>query len=75
MNFCLELPDDVLERYAMGTLSGPDFIPLEEHLLVCTTCQSRLAALEDFVQVIRSALAALALHPVARISAQHALSL
>ena len=60
MNFCLELhyPDDALERYAMGKLSGVDSISLEEHLLVCTACQTSLLAVEEYILVFRAALAA-----------------
>ena len=59
MNFCLELhfPDDVLERYAMGRLSGVDSVPLEEHLLICTACQTNLLAVEEYILVVRVALA------------------
>jgi hypothetical protein len=60
MNLCLELhyPDDVLERYAMGKLSALDYVPLEEHLLICTACQTNLLAVEDYVKIARAALAA-----------------
>ena len=60
MNLCLELhyPDDVLERYAMGKLSALDYVPLEEHLLICTSCQTNLLAVEDYIQIARAALAA-----------------
>ena len=77
MNICFEshFPDDVLEKYAMGTLSNLDYGPLEEHLLLCTTCQTRLAEVEEFVLVIRVALAQLALNPHARFSAQSAFAL
>jgi hypothetical protein len=63
MNFCPELhyPEDVLERYAMGKLSGVDYVPLEEHLLICTACQTDLLALEEYILVARAALAAASL--------------
>lgn len=41
--------DDALERYAMGRLSEPELAGLEEHLLVCESCQDRLA-LEDSIR-------------------------
>ena len=60
MNSCLELhyPDDVLERCAMGGLSSLDYVPLEEHLLICTACQTKLLAVEEYIAVVRAALAA-----------------
>jgi hypothetical protein len=77
MNICFEshFSDDVLEKYAMGTLPHLDYGPLEEHLLLCTTCQTRLKQVEEFVLVIRAALAQLVLNPQARFSAQSAFAL
>jgi predicted anti-sigma-YlaC factor YlaD len=59
MNSCLELhyPDDVLERYAMGNLSALECVPIEEHLLMCTACQTNLLAVEEYILVTRAALA------------------
>jgi hypothetical protein len=77
MNICFEshFPDHVLEQYAMGTLSTLDYGPLEEHLLLCKTCQTHLMQVEEFVLVIRAALTRLATHPYARFSAQSAYAL
>jgi hypothetical protein len=77
MNTCFEshFPDDVFEKYAMETLPTLDYGPLEEHLLLCTTCQMRLIEVEEFVLVIRAALRELATHPHARFSAQSAYAL
>ncbi len=50
-------PDDLLESYAMGKLSDQESQPVEEHLLLCSVCQERLDELDDFVQVIKTALA------------------
>src|ERR1035438_2505623 len=41
--------DDALERYAMGRSPEPELAGLEEHLLVCESCQDRLA-LEDSIR-------------------------
>jgi hypothetical protein len=41
--------DDALERYAMGRSPEPELAELEEHLLVCESCQDRLA-LEDSIR-------------------------
>jgi hypothetical protein len=77
MNICFEshFTGDVLERYAMGTLSSFDYGPLEEHLLLCKPCQTRLMELEEFVLVIRAALTQLAIHPQPRFTAQSAYAL
>lgn len=74
MNICLELhfPDDVLEKYALGMVSGQDCGPLEEHLLLCAHCRARLMTIEEFIQVIRAALTQLKAHPQARFSAESA---
>jgi hypothetical protein len=60
MNLCLEshYPEEVLERCAMGKLSSPDYVPLEEHLLICTACQTNLLVVEDYIQIACTALAA-----------------
>jgi anti-sigma factor ChrR (cupin superfamily) len=77
MNYCLgsHFPEDVLERYAMGKLSRQECVPLEEHLLICPACQTSLAAAEEYTQVVRAAIAALAPHPPARIHPQSAWAL
>jgi hypothetical protein len=77
MNICFEshFPDGVLEQYALGTLFSLDYGPLEEHLMLCKTCQTRLMEVEEFVLVIRAALTQLATHPNARFSAQSAFAL
>ena len=51
--------DEVLERYSMGRLVGPELAEVEEHLLVCESCQDRLAQEDRFVQGMRDAGAAL----------------
>lgn len=52
-----QFPDHLLERYAMGQLSDQESEPVEEHLLLCPACQDRLLVLDDFVQVMKAALA------------------
>lgn len=51
------IEDDQLDQYALGVLAGTDVADLEEHLLLCAECQSRLAAVDDFVKLFRSAAA------------------
>ena len=53
-----EFPEELLETYAMGKLSGQESEPVEEHLLLCPICQQRLDGLDDFIHVIKAALAA-----------------
>jgi hypothetical protein len=45
--------NDVLERYAMGRSTGPELAGLEEHLLVCESCQDRLAIEDSIRQRVR----------------------
>lgn len=47
--------DDELELYSMGRLSGHDLEVFEEHLLVCASCQDRLAEVDSFVRATRTA--------------------
>jgi hypothetical protein len=47
--------DEVLERYSMGCLAAPDLAEFEEHLLVCETCQDRLAREDSIRQHVRTA--------------------
>jgi hypothetical protein len=47
--------DEVVEEYSMGRLAGLEMEEFEEHLLICTQCQDRLAFTDRFVGGIRSA--------------------
>jgi len=51
--------DDVLERYAMGRLPEPELAEFEEHLLVCPSCQNRLAHEDNIRQRVRDGAAVL----------------
>jgi len=77
MNICFEshFPDDLLEKYALGTASNLDCAPLEEHLLLCVDCQTRLAEIEEFILIVQAALVELEARPDGRFSAQSALAL
>jgi hypothetical protein len=77
MNTCgvVHFPDDVLEIYAMGSLSNLDCGPLEEHLQLCGHCRTRLTNVEEYILVLRTALKELQLHPTARLGAQSVLVL
>ena len=47
--------DDLLESYAMDKLGGDEAATLEEHLLACSVCRSRLVEVEDFIHTFRRA--------------------
>ena len=47
--------EEVLEKYVMGRLSEQDCAPVEEHLLVCETCQCRLEAVDEYIRIVRAA--------------------
>jgi len=47
--------EEVLERYSMGRLPEEVAAPVEEHLLVCETCQDRLEEVDAFVAAARAA--------------------
>jgi hypothetical protein len=48
------ISEDLLEQYAMGTLSDAEQTPLEEHLLICSFCQDRLQLEDDFIAGLRT---------------------
>jgi hypothetical protein len=47
--------EDILESYAMGHLSETKACGLEEHLLICHSCQNRLERTDDFIRSFRLA--------------------
>jgi hypothetical protein len=51
--------DDSLEKYSLGSLTDPDLTKLEEHLLVCAPCRSRLEATDEYVAAMSAAAARL----------------
>lgn len=46
---------DLLELYCLGRLQDADCASLEEHLLICASCQDQLAELDLFVTSFRAA--------------------
>jgi anti-sigma factor RsiW len=44
-----------LERYSIGSLSGPEGEALEEHLLICPACQDQLAEIDAYVRTVQVA--------------------
>ena len=51
----LHLSDELLDEYALGTLAQEQLAGLEEHLLFCQACQSRLEASDEFTMLFREA--------------------
>lgn len=47
--------EDALEEYALGLLAEEDAAELEEHLLVCASCQDRLRETDEFIAAMREA--------------------
>jgi|HubBroStandDraft_6_1064221.scaffolds.fasta_scaffold1998707_2 anti-sigma factor RsiW len=75
------IPKEILERYALkryalNTLSSQETGQLEEHLLICQRCRTNLEELDEFVAVMRAALAASSPNPpaVSRKKRAHAFS-
>lgn len=59
MNASLDrhLAAEVWEEYALGMRSEEDCKPLEEHLLICSDCQDVLAEADDYIRVMKAAMA------------------
>ena len=49
--------EDLLDEYVFGRLQEPALSELEDHLFTCSRCQSTLAELDDYVRVMKIALA------------------
>ncbi len=47
--------DDALEEWVFNRLPTSVCAPLEEHLLVCSTCQDRLAEIDEYIIVMKFA--------------------
>jgi hypothetical protein len=77
MSICMVLhfPDDVLEKYALGSLFNVDCGLLEEHLTLCAGCRTRLMKVEEYILVVRAALMELEMSPNARYGAQSVFAL
>jgi hypothetical protein len=58
------IDENVLDRYAMGTLPEVSIPRVEEHLLNCPFCQSRLVETDEFLVHFRAAAAQVDARPV-----------
>jgi hypothetical protein len=47
------IEENLLDQYALGTLSAESIAELEEHLLVCSFCQSRLVEADELLILFR----------------------
>ena len=56
-SFNSHIPDIVWEAYALGKLSEQVCASIEEHLLLCPACQDLLAEWDEFIAVIKAAVA------------------
>jgi len=49
------ITDTALEDYSLDHLAEPELEIVEEHILICPTCQDRLTEVDDFVRAFRMA--------------------
>jgi anti-sigma factor RsiW len=47
------IPEDLLDEYAVGRVSGTVRRRIEEHLLVCPICLQALAIIADLMAALR----------------------
>ena len=46
------LPEDTLEAFSLGKLGAHALAQVEEHLLICPTCQDRVVEIDAFVRAL-----------------------
>jgi anti-sigma factor RsiW len=51
--------EDLLDEYVFGRLQEPALSELEDHLFTCSSCQSTLTELDDYIRAIKIVLAEL----------------
>src|SRR5690349_18362285 len=56
MNIGKHPADDVLESYLLNRLPEAQVASVEEHLLVCSRCQTQVEQIEEFILVTKAAL-------------------
>ncbi len=47
--------EEEIEKYSLGDLSEPEAARFEEHLLICQSCQNRVAESDQYVAFVQSA--------------------
>lgn len=60
--------EDLLELYALKRTSEPETVEVEEHLLICERCRTRLCELDQFLAAAKAAMATLSKPPVSVVS-------
>jgi hypothetical protein len=51
------ISDHDLERYYLGQVQNEaELAPLEEHLLCCASCQSRMTESDNYIDAMRAAM-------------------
>jgi hypothetical protein len=64
---CLHhIPEDLLEKYTLDTLREADCAALEEHLLICSACRISLEEMDEYVNIMKAAIATLPRTPLRR---------
>jgi hypothetical protein len=58
------IEEEVLDQYALGTLSADVVAEVEEHLLSCAHCQTRLREVDQFVHLFSVAASQIEVRPV-----------
>jgi hypothetical protein len=56
-------PEEALEQYVFGRLNEQKAVPLEEHLLVCETCQASLEELDQYIGIMKAGAARFVVAP------------
>jgi hypothetical protein len=59
----IHIDDNLLDRYAMGTLPAAAIPNVEEHLLGCSFCQGRLVEIDEFLPLFRAAASLVVVRP------------
>ena len=57
VKFATHPPEEALEEYAFDRLPESAIIPLEEHILVCESCQMALARVDEYIRLMKTAAA------------------
>jgi hypothetical protein len=60
------IEENLLDQYALGTLPAESIAELEEHLLACSICQSRLVEADQLLLLFREAATLEDAHPTPR---------
>jgi hypothetical protein len=55
--------EDLLEEYAFQRLAQEQVAPIEEHLLVCSSCQEALAEIDEYLLLMKRGTAQIAVSP------------